>query len=128
MFTRAIHRSKDPYYRLHVPVSRIVSTSPSPGRYFLTRVLFTNKWRSARHSQFLASLAEMSATESPTNGVVATLEKICRLYGLWSIEENAQYFLKFGFYTAEEMDQVSEGVRLPSLFSSLLFLICTFEY
>lgn len=57
-------------------------------------------------------MAELSKTEDPSNGVVATLESICRLYGLWSIEESAQYFLKFGFYSADEMDKVSEDVSV----------------
>lgn len=61
--------------------------------------------------QFRDSLVELAKTEDPSNGVVKTLEMICRLYGTWSIEENAQYFLKHKFYNGEQMDIVSAEVR-----------------
>jgi len=47
------------------------------------------------HSQFRQALVELAEKEDPSNGVVATLEKVCALYGLWSIEEQAGYFLKY---------------------------------
>lgn len=61
--------------------------------------------------QFRDSLVELAKTEDPSNGVVEMLEMICKLYGTWSIEENAQYFLKYGFYNAEQMDLISAEVR-----------------
>jgi acyl-CoA oxidase len=71
----------------------------------------TDDWLSF-HSQFRESLVELAKTEDSSNGVVATLAQICRLYGLWSIEENAQYFLKYGFFNGAEMDKVSDEVSL----------------
>lgn len=65
--------------------------------------------------QFREGLVELAKTEDPTNGVVATLELICRLYGTWSLEENAQYFLKHKFYSPEQMDAISAEVRPISL-------------
>lgn len=60
--------------------------------------------------QFRDSLPELAATEDASNGVTATLQLVCRLYGACSIEENAQYFLKYKFYTPEEMDKITEEV------------------
>ena len=60
--------------------------------------------------QFQASVDELAKTEDPSNGVVETLQKICTLYGTWSIEENAQYFLGYRFYSPEEIDVISEKV------------------
>lgn len=62
-------------------------------------------------SQFRESLPELEKTEDPSNGVVATLSLLCRLYGAWAIEENAQYFLKFGFYSPAQMDDLSAEVN-----------------
>ncbi|KAM0746136.1 acyl-CoA oxidase [Meredithblackwellia eburnea MCA 4105] len=60
--------------------------------------------------QFREGLAELAKTENPSTGVVATLEQICRLYGTWSVEENAQYFLKHKFYTPAQMDLITAEV------------------
>ncbi|KAL8276254.1 hypothetical protein RQP46_011328 [Phenoliferia psychrophenolica] len=60
--------------------------------------------------QFREGLAELAKTEDPSNGVVATLELVCRLYGTWSLEENAQYFLKHKYYSPEQMDLISAEV------------------
>lgn len=60
--------------------------------------------------QFKLALGELGKTEPTESGVVATLEKVCRLYGGWSVEENAQYFLQYKFYTPEQVDHLSEAV------------------
>ncbi|SDA01441.1 BZ3500_MvSof-1268-A1-R1_Chr10-1g02669 [Microbotryum saponariae] len=62
------------------------------------------------YRRFVDAIKELSATEDPSNGVVATLEKICRLYGAWSIEENAGQFLKYEFYTPKQMDRITAEV------------------
>lgn len=60
--------------------------------------------------QFRLALVELAKKEDPKNGVVATLEQVCTLYGCWSIEENAQYFLQYGFYTPQQMDKITQEV------------------
>ena len=60
--------------------------------------------------QFRLALAELAKTEDPSNGVVATLEKVCILYGGWTVEENAQYFLQYAFYTPHQVDVLSKEV------------------
>ncbi|SCV73902.1 BQ2448_6332 [Microbotryum intermedium] len=62
------------------------------------------------YRRFVDAVKELSGTEDPSNGVVATLEKICRLYGAWSIEENAGQFLKYEFYTPKQMDRITAEV------------------
>ncbi|ORY83524.1 acyl-CoA dehydrogenase/oxidase C-terminal [Leucosporidium creatinivorum] len=63
------------------------------------------------YRQFREALVELAQKEDPSNGVVATLEKICALYGVWSIEENAGYFLKYKFFTPEQMDIITAEVN-----------------
>lgn len=38
------------------------------------------------------------------------MTKICQLYGVWSIDENAAFFLKYHFYTPKQMDIISAKV------------------
>jgi len=57
--------------------------------------------------QFRDALGSLS-NEEP--GTLRTLKTICQLYGSFQIEENAAYFLKYGFYTPKQMDIVSETV------------------
>ncbi|KAJ9110296.1 hypothetical protein QFC19_001699 [Naganishia cerealis] len=38
------------------------------------------------------------------------LTDICRLYGLWQIEEQGASFLKYGYFTGEQMDKVQSEV------------------
>jgi len=59
---------------------------------------------------FREALVELAKTEDPSNGVIKTLDEICVLYGCWAIEENAQHFLKFGFYSPAQMDLISKEV------------------
>lgn len=47
------------------------------------------------YRQFRAGIEDLRKTEDSNNGVIATLEKICALYGLWAIEDNAGPFLKY---------------------------------
>lgn len=60
--------------------------------------------------QFRLALVELAKKEPEGNGVVATLEKVCRLYGGWSVEENAQYFLQYKFYSPEQVDRLTKEV------------------
>ncbi|WRT68758.1 uncharacterized protein IL334_005738 [Kwoniella shivajii] len=39
-----------------------------------------------------------------------TLRTVCKLYGLWQIEEQQGYFLKYGYFNAQQMDKVQESV------------------
>lgn len=57
--------------------------------------------------QFRDALGSLSDEEPRT---LETLKTICQLYGSFQIEENAAYFLKYGFYTPKQMDMVSETV------------------
>ncbi|KAI7948464.1 hypothetical protein MJO29_010129 [Puccinia striiformis f. sp. tritici] len=41
---------------------------------------------------------------------ILTLTTICQLFGVFQIEENTAYFLKYEFYTPKQMDIVSETV------------------
>ncbi|BGP41646.1 fatty-acyl coenzyme A oxidase [Rhodotorula kratochvilovae] len=59
---------------------------------------------------FREALVELGKTEPADNGVVATLEQICTLYGCWAIEENAQHFLKYRFFTPSQMDAITAEV------------------
>lgn len=62
------------------------------------------------YRQFQEAVELLDQTEDKSNGVVKTLEKICRLYGLWSIEENSGAFLKYGYYSASQMDLITTEV------------------
>lgn len=57
--------------------------------------------------QFRDALDSVAEEEPRT---LKTLHTICQLYGSFQIEENAAYFLKYGFYTPKQMDIVSETV------------------
>lgn len=60
--------------------------------------------------QFRLALGELAETEPKESNVVQTLEKVARLYGLWAVEEHAQYFLQAGFYSTAQIDRISEIV------------------
>lgn len=62
--------------------------------------------------QFRQALADLAADdkEKPGKNVLPTLERIAELYGLWQVEENASFFLKYGFYSADQLDAVSDRV------------------
>lgn len=62
------------------------------------------------YRQFKEGVAELAKKEDQGNGVIATLEKVCKLYGAWAIEENAGYFLKCKFYSPEQMDTITAAV------------------
>lgn len=59
-------------------------------------------------------MEEINKREEVTNGVGVILRLICQLYGVWSIDENASFFLKYRFYTPNQMDLVSAKVS-PSI-------------
>lgn len=59
---------------------------------------------------FHDAVIELSKTEPASNGVVKTLDDICRLYGCWAIEENAAYFLKYKFFSPKQMDIITAEV------------------
>ncbi|KAI5481121.1 acyl-CoA oxidase [Pseudohyphozyma bogoriensis] len=60
--------------------------------------------------KFREGIDELAKKEPKESGVVETLERVCRLYGTWSIEENAAHFLKYKFYSSEQMDVISAEV------------------
>ncbi|GAA6009547.1 hypothetical protein JCM10207_003821 [Rhodosporidiobolus poonsookiae] len=62
------------------------------------------------YRMFKQALIELSKTEDHSNGVVKTLDDICRLYGCWAIEENAAHFLKYRFFTSKQIEVVSQEV------------------
>ncbi|EMS19847.1 acyl-CoA oxidase [Rhodotorula toruloides NP11] len=59
---------------------------------------------------FHEALVELAKDEPKDNGVIKTLDEICRLYGCWAIEENAAQFLKYKFFTPKQMDIISNEV------------------
>jgi acyl-CoA oxidase len=64
---------------------------------------------------FHEALVELAKDEPKDNGVIKTLDDICRLYGCWAIEENAAQFLKYKFFTPKQMDIISNEVRARRL-------------
>ncbi|GAA5973030.1 hypothetical protein JCM8115_005984 [Rhodotorula mucilaginosa] len=62
------------------------------------------------YRMFHDAVIELSKTEPASNGVVKTLDDICRLYGCWAIEENAAYFLKYKFFSPKQMDIITAEV------------------
>ncbi|EGF98076.1 uncharacterized protein MELLADRAFT_46146 [Melampsora larici-populina 98AG31] len=63
------------------------------------------------YRQFLDALETLESEEPSGSTTVSTLRTICQLYGAFQIEENAAYFLKYGFYTAKQMDIISEKIN-----------------
>jgi acyl-CoA oxidase len=62
------------------------------------------------YRNFRSAIAELAKTEDPSNGVVDILTKICELYGAWSIDQNAAFFLKYHYYSPTQMDIISAKV------------------
>ncbi|GAA5930829.1 hypothetical protein JCM10213_003920 [Rhodosporidiobolus nylandii] len=62
------------------------------------------------YRMFHEALVELAKTENPSNGVVRTLDDICRLYGCWAIEENAAHFLKAKFFSPGQIELISQEV------------------
>ncbi|GAA6033645.1 hypothetical protein JCM8097_004363 [Rhodosporidiobolus ruineniae] len=62
------------------------------------------------YRMFREALVELARTEDRSNGVVETLDDICRLYGCWAIEENAAQFLKYEFFTPGQIEVISKEV------------------
>lgn len=58
----------------------------------------------------LEELAKNGDADQKGEGVMPTLEKLAELYGLWQIEENASFFIKYGFYKGDQLDAVSDRV------------------
>ncbi|GAA5898215.1 hypothetical protein JCM6882_000105 [Rhodosporidiobolus microsporus] len=62
------------------------------------------------YRMFHSGLVELAKKEESSNGVVKTLDDICRLYGCWAIEENAAHFLKYKFFSAKQIEVISQEV------------------
>ncbi|GAA5860517.1 hypothetical protein JCM8547_000328 [Rhodosporidiobolus lusitaniae] len=62
------------------------------------------------YRMFHEALVELAKTEDSSNGVIQTLDDICRLYGCWAIEENGSHFLKTGFFSGAQMEFISQEV------------------
>lgn len=62
------------------------------------------------YRNFRSAVDELSKTEDPSNGVAAVLTLICELYGLWAIDQNAAFFLKYSYYTSAQMDRISSRI------------------
>ncbi|WVO14615.1 hypothetical protein L204_102252 [Cryptococcus depauperatus] len=56
-------------------------------------------------TMFKDAVEEME--DSPETKV---LKSVAKLYGLWQIEEQQGYFLKYGFFSAEQVDEVQKAV------------------
>lgn len=108
MLAGAIRRGQGAHGGVPVPVSAAVGLWVSLGEYP----------DGMPRSMFHDAVLELGKTEPASNGVVKTLDDICRLYGCWVIEENAAHFLKYKYFSAKQMDiitaEVSSWGRLRS--------------
>ncbi|WWC71218.1 uncharacterized protein I206_105171 [Kwoniella pini CBS 10737] len=59
---------------------------------------------------YIFRLFKEAVQEMPDNEESKILKTVAKLYGLWQIEEQQGYFLKYGFYNAEQIDKVQEQV------------------
>ena len=62
------------------------------------------------YRNFRSAVEEVAKTEDASNGVADILTKVCQLYGLWAIDENAAFFLKYHYYTPKQMDIISARI------------------
>ncbi|WWC63687.1 uncharacterized protein I303_106292 [Kwoniella dejecticola CBS 10117] len=59
---------------------------------------------------YIFRLFTEAVQEMPDNEESKVLKTVASLYGLWQIEEQQGYFLKYGYYNAEQIDKVQESV------------------
>ncbi|WVQ95274.1 hypothetical protein IAU59_002369 [Kwoniella sp. CBS 9459] len=59
---------------------------------------------------YIFRLFKEAVEEMDDNEESRILRTIARLYGLWQIEEQQGYFLKYGYFNAEQIDKVQESV------------------
>ncbi|WWC90339.1 uncharacterized protein L201_005272 [Kwoniella dendrophila CBS 6074] len=59
---------------------------------------------------YIFRLFKEAVEEMQDNEESKTLRMIAKLYGLWQIEEQQGYFLKYGYYNAQQMDKVQASV------------------
>ncbi|KEI39451.1 uncharacterized protein L969DRAFT_48519, partial [Mixia osmundae IAM 14324] len=80
--------------------------------------------------QFVDALRELKKVEDPKSGVVEHLEKVALLYGLFQAEEQGIFFLKYKFYTPEQMDIISNKISglCNELRKSIVSLVDAFNF
>ncbi|ODN77299.1 acyl-CoA oxidase [Cryptococcus wingfieldii CBS 7118] len=59
---------------------------------------------------YIFGMFREAVEESGKGPETEVLESVCKLYGLWQIEEQQGYFLKYGYYTPEQIDKVQIAV------------------
>ncbi|ORY32176.1 acyl-coenzyme A oxidase I [Naematelia encephala] len=59
---------------------------------------------------YIFAMFSAAVEEMPNNPETDVLKTVCRLYGLWQIEELQGYFLKYGYFSPAQMDKVQDSV------------------
>ncbi|WWD19387.1 hypothetical protein CI109_103847 [Kwoniella shandongensis] len=59
---------------------------------------------------YIFRLFREAVEEMDDNEETKLLKTVARLYGLWQIEEQQGYFLKYGYFTAQQIDKVQDYV------------------
>lgn len=59
---------------------------------------------------YIFKMFKAAVTEMPESAESATLTTVAKLYGLWQLEQNEGYFLKYGFLLPEHTDEVQRQV------------------
>ena len=82
------------------------------------------------YRNFRSAIDELAARGDSGDGVVEVLSRICELYGLWAIDENAAFFLKYHFYTPQQMDIISARITdlCLELRKSIMSIVDAFAY
>ncbi|KAK4690092.1 acyl-CoA oxidase, partial [Tremellales sp. Uapishka_1] len=59
---------------------------------------------------YIFGMFKMAVEEMERDAEREVLDNVCRLYGLWQIEEQQGYFLKYGYFDGEQIDKVQSEV------------------
>lgn len=59
---------------------------------------------------YIYQMFKSAVDEMEQSAETAVLATVCKLYGLWQIEELQGYFFKYGYFTADQMDKVHSTV------------------
>ncbi|OWZ77266.1 acyl-CoA oxidase [Cryptococcus neoformans A2-102-5] len=59
---------------------------------------------------YIFTMFKEAVEEMEESAETEVLRTVAQLYGLWQIEEQQGYFLKYGYFTAEQMDKVQTSV------------------
>lgn len=59
---------------------------------------------------YIFKMFKAAVTEMPPSAETSTLTTVAKLYGLWQLEQNEGVFLKYGFLSPENTDEVQRQV------------------